>query len=240
MSNKFSFSEDAQTEIIGVYNGALTETQQQTSQLVEKMNILCEKTKFKPMLDIANEAIKFYCETLQEIIRNHFNEWVDSESSLQAFARTMEAGDDAVGTAQRLEAGLSNEIDIMFSVLPELLNIDTSQAEMAEEDYDELKEIVTKYFNAIEEISNQYINTIETNGEDNSAFLTIKGVVSSTLGDIQHSFEAMAEGMNSVREDFSAKLQSNKSNAETVNEQMKSVAEQSGDAFKGFASMFKI
>lgn len=240
MSNKFSFSDEAQQRIIRIYQEALEETNQETRQFTDNMYRLCDQTKFLPIVNAANATIQFYNESLSSMIKEYYQGWLDSESSLHSFIQTMEGGDDAIATAKLLESGLEDVIVEMFAVPLDLVTIDTATPDVSDEDYDILKEHAIAYYNKINGIKEQYLAAIISEGEDNSAFLTIQAVVTQTMNSIIGSFEAFAAGTELLRDDFVDKLNRNSQNADDVNQSMSSVAERSADTFKGLSGMLKL
>lgn len=239
MSNKFSFKEEAQQQIMGLYQNAIEDTSTQTYKFVENMNVLCEKTKFLPILKAANESIDFYNEVLNQDIKKYFRDWVESESSLHAFIETMEGGDDAYKTAVNLEGSLENVIDEMFAIPLDQLYVITDTPDVSKDDYESLIDYTKDYSDNLEEIRERYLSVIQSEGEGNTAFFTIQAVVSQTLDSIIGAFEEFVNAINILRDDFEDKLNINIQNSDDVKQSMSSVVQQSADKFKGLSSLFK-
>ncbi|HHZ01564.1 MAG TPA: hypothetical protein GX396_01315 [Tissierellia bacterium] len=239
MSNKFSFKEEAQQQIISLYQSAIEDTNSETQKYLDKMNALCEKTKFLPMVNAANDSIKFYNETLRYDIKKYFGDWVESESSLHAFIETMEGGEDAYRTAVGLERSLENVIDEMFASPLEELHVATDTPDVSKEDYELLIDYTKDYSNKLEEIKSKYLTTIENEGEENTAFYTIQAVVAETLDSIIGTFEEFANKVDMLRDDFSEKLNINIQRSDDVKQAMSNVVQESAEKFRGLSGIFK-
>jgi TATA-box binding protein (TBP) (component of TFIID and TFIIIB) len=237
-SNKFSFAEDEQRSIIECYSSTVEEITQATQKFVESVAELCEKVKYKPVVDFTNACIEFYNTELLGEIRNNFEKWRDSEGCLSAFINTMDGGEEAEQTAQGMESGLEQAFEDQFHPFDEI-QMDTSAPEIEEEDYETLSEKVKEYKDEVQGIYDSAKSKIDDSSEDNNAYSTVKGVVAGTASGIMAAFEEIERKVDELKDLFAERAGKSVDDAGDISDEIERAAESSAkELFESVASNF--
>lgn len=227
-NKSFSIDKEAQVEIINYYDEVIEELDNYTKDMIIELEEICERVKYKKVVDFTNECINFYNEDLKEQIINNLDEWTDSDGSLVAFIRTMSGGEEAEETANRLEDELKDNFESRFANIDEL-NIFTDEAEISEQDYEELTLVVKDYYKDIENLYDDKRKEIDDRSEENFAFSVISGAVSSTLSGVLSSFEDVSKEIEKDKDEFIKSIEKARKEAIDSSEEISKSAEKKAE-----------
>ncbi|WP_438315204.1 hypothetical protein [Sporosarcina sp. FA9] len=230
MTNKFSLTEESQNEILGNYASFLNDLQAEVNNFTDQLNEICEKTKFRPLVQLTIQAVNFYNDDLPKIVNEAFDEWSTSKGSLVGFIRQLDEEDEAATeTARRLQGELKAQIEDMFAIKKSVYSGATDEPEISEDDYEVLQEIVRLSIGVLEDIKTTFMTKIEDEAEGNKVFLTIKPVVSSTAISAITAFSNYVDIVGEKRELFVEKIGQNTDSVNTVVEELKTQVERSAE-----------
>ena len=237
-------SEDARSEVRGFFEEAMQTAAQETLTLFDELVAIYTREQYKPLWEMTDEIGTYYAEDFKNMIRGQFEKWLESESSLQAFALEMEAAgdasDDSLMSAQSLENDLSDVIDDVFNNLPDVPTVSTvvRLTKDIEETFDEVADLLQKYETTIEELQSDTNARAETNSEENQIYANVSEILNAALASYLSLFSVFKEGVGNLSEHINQKGQSARAKSESDKEQMSSAAETSGEALKDVSGLF--
>lgn len=241
---KFNFDESARSEIKSFFEEALVSAGTETGNLFNELVSIYTREQYKPLYKMTNEIAEYYMNDFHNIVQGQFDNWLDSETSIKAFAQELEASDDSSDdsyvAAQYLENDLQNVLDELFSNQPDIPSVST-EAHLSKDDneiFEEVDELIQKFEDAIEDLISDYDSKADSNSEDNQLYSNVSEILGAIFNSYKSLFDVFKEGVANLAEHISKRGSSAESKSETDKEQMKSDAEAAGEALRDVSVLF--
>lgn len=241
---KFSFDENARSDIRSFFEEALGSAKDETGNLFSELVSIYTREQYKPLYKMTAEIAEYYIGDFRNTVQGQFNDWLDSETSIKAFAQELEASDDssddAYVAAQCLEGDLQNVLDELFSNQPDVPSVST-EAHLSKDDneiFDEVDELIQKFEDAIEDLISDYDSKADSNSEDNQLYENVSEILGAILESYKSLFDVFKEGVANLASHISDRGSSAKEKSETDKDQMKSDAESAGEALRDVSGLF--
>lgn len=242
---KFNFDESARSEIKAFFEEALTSVGTETMNLFGELVTVYTRERYKRLYTMTAEIAEYYVGDFQNVLQTQFDQWVVSDTSLTAFAQELEASnessDDAFVAAQRLESDLQTVLDNLFSTQPDIQTTTFDGGAVTKDDneiFEEIDELVQKFEEAVEDLASDYDAKAETNSEENQLYKNVSEILGAILESYKSLFEVFKEGVSNLAEHISEQGANAASKSDTDKDQMKSMAEASGDALRDVSGLF--
>lgn len=196
-------SEDIEKDLLNRYQGLCDELVQKLSAMKQELEELCSQTQFKPMLNVVNETINLFNNEIHEVANQVFENWIDSQGSFSAMSENSQAGEGALETARQIEQNIREIFEGFWSSYPmgEYVEIDTSRPKIKSENFDELKEVYTKFFQDVEVVNSETVAQISEQGDDDPAYNVIIPAVKAITEPIRNAFEQFCTKVDKAKED---------------------------------------
>lgn len=241
---KFSFDESARSEIRAFFEEALSSAGNETINLFNELVSIYSREQYKPLYKMTNEIAEYYIGDFHNTVQGQFDNWLDSETSLKAFAQELEASDDssddAYVAAQYLEGDLQNVLDELFANQPDVPSVST-EAHLSKDDneiFEEVDELIQKFEDTIEGMISDYDSKADSNSEDNQLYSNVSEILGAVLQSFKSLFDVFKEGVANLAGHISERGSSAESKSDTDKDQMKSEAETTGDALRDVSELF--
>ncbi|WP_461810950.1 hypothetical protein [Faecalimonas sp.] len=241
---KFSFDESARSEIRGFFEEALGSAGTETMNLFNELVAIYTREQYKPLYTMTSEIAEYYTQDFHNVVQEQFENWVDSETSITAFADELEASDDssddAYVAAQYLQGDLQNALDELFSNQPDVPSVST-EAHLTKDDneiFEEVDELLQKFEDALEGLISDYNSKADTNSEDNQLYSNVSEILEAILESYKSLFDVFKEGVSNLASHISERGSSAESKSETDKDQMKTQAESVGEALRDVSGLF--
>lgn len=91
MSSRIDFTDRG---IISVYEELSEGNVKALEMFLDNMEIICRRHSYKPLVDFTNSVINFYEGSFRDHVNSCFNNWLNSDHSLERLARNCGAGED--------------------------------------------------------------------------------------------------------------------------------------------------
>ena len=241
---KFSFDETAGSEIRTFFEEALDSVGQETGNLFTGLVDVYSREQYKPLYEMTYEIGEYYIGDFRNEVQNQFDNWLDSDTSLRAFAQDLEASadssDDAFLAAQRIETDLQNALDEFFSHQPDTPAVSTEAhlTKELDEVFDEVDEMIQKYEDGIEDLISDYDAKVDSNSDENQLYENVGEILGAILESFKSLFNVFKEGVSNLAGHLNDRGATAKDKSETDNAQMRNVAEASGDALRDVSGLF--
>ena len=181
---KFSLKDQAISEYKQIINDFITEIKSENKKLFEGIDKSINKTKLEPLYKELDSFIQVYNQVMAvDIVKTAVGKWIESDRSLVKDMRYYSVGEEAEGYCSTIQ----NEITDVFSNAFEIETLtkpDLNNAEISDEDYIELKNILDQYSNKINNSISTTFKKINTKAADNDIFYSLEqliGIVESYL-----------------------------------------------------------
>jgi hypothetical protein len=241
---KFSFDESARSEIRSFFEEALGAAGDETSNLFGELVSIYKREQYKPLYNMTAEIAEYYIGDFKNTVQGQFDDWLDSETSIKAFAQELEASDDssddAYVAAKYLEDDLQNVLDELFSNQPDVPSVST-EAHLTKDDneiFDEVDELIQKFEDEIENLISDYESEADSNSEDNQLYENVSEILGAILESFKSLFNVFREGVSNLAGHISDRGSSAKEKSETDKVQMKYDAESAGEALRDVSGLF--
>ena len=241
---KFSFDESARSEIRSFFEEAMESVGTETENLFGELVAIYTREQYKPLYKMTEEIAEYYVGDFKNTVLGQFETWLDSETSIRAFAQELEASDDASDdayvAAQYLEGDLQDVLNGLFSRQPDLPSVST-EAHLTKDDneiFEEVDDLIQKFEDAVEDLISDYDSKTDTNSDDNQLYENVSEILGTILVSFKSLFDVFKEGVSNLAGHISERGTSAKEKSETDKEQMKSGAETAGDALRDVSGLF--
>lgn len=236
------FSEEIEQDLLTRYESLCNEVTEHLNSMSGEAAELCQKTQYEPMVNVVNQTIALFDEEIVRVAASSFEAWRDGEGSFTAAARTSQAGDSAMETAQHLETSVNDLFSNFWSSHPmgDAIQVDTSRPTVRSEDFDTLKELYNKYFGNIGSTGEEAVSSIREAGSDNPTYNIIIPAVMAIAEPIKYAFEQFSVKIDEAKEQSDALTQQqsahNEEAAETAT-QTNATAAEIADAVKMYSDI---
>ncbi len=203
-------SEEIESDLLQRYQTLCDDLKQKLNSMEQEFEKLCMETQFEPMVNVVNDTVTLFNEEIYSVADQAFEEWRDGAGSFQAASENSQAGEAAIETARQIEQNIREIFDEFWSSHPmgEGIQLDTGRPKVKGEDFDELKEIYTRFFQDVESIGDEVVRQIAEEGSDDPTYNVIIPAV-----------KAITEPMKNAFEQFCTKIDEAKENSETLKQQ---------------------
>lgn len=232
-------TEDIEMDLLGRYQSLCDDLTGRLGEMNTELETICEQTQYEPIVKVVNNTIALFNEDIYHVADQAFVEWLEGEGSFSAASENSQSGDEALETARQIETGIRDIFDQFWSSHPlgESVQLDTSRPKVKDEDYDELKEIYTKFFQDVETISEETINQITESGSDDPTYNVIIPAMKAITEPMKEAFERFGEKIDEAKEESENLKQQQDSKNEEASEtatQTSASAADIADALKMF------
>lgn len=196
-------SEDIEQDLLQRYQSLCDELMQKLSTLEQDLESICTETQYEPMVHVVNRTIELFNDEIYSIADQAFEEWRDGAGSFSSAAENSQAGDSALETARQIEQGIRDIFDEFWGAHPlgEGVQLDTSRPKIKGEDFDELKEIYTRFYQDVESIGEESINQIAEQGNDDPTYNVIIPAVKAITEPMKNAFEQFCTKVDEAKEE---------------------------------------
>ncbi len=203
-------TEEIEGDLGNRYQSLCDDLTQKLNGMAQELEELCSQTQYEPMLNVVNDTVTLFNDEIYSVADQAFEEWRDGSGSFSAASENSQAGDSALETARQIEQNIRDIFDTFWSSHPlgEGIQLDTSRPKIKTEDFDELKEIYTRFYQEVENVSEENINQIAEQGNDDPTYNVIIPAV-----------KAITEPMKNAFEQFCTKIDEAKEASETLKQQ---------------------
>lgn len=233
MKQRYNLSQSEQKAIIGCYEKALQDLASKTSKMIEDLKIKAGKEGYKVINDLTSSSIKYYYDTLKNIMKINFNQWKNSDSCMHKIIEKMAAGEEAVITASRLEESLENKIDMMIGKVEEF-KPSNAQPNIDPDVMDEIDARINKY---LVDISNSYqthIKKIDKGNDKNNLYSCIKGHVSATYQGAYEGYIVCVNQVQGISQNLKNRMKSISSQVDGMNVNMEKISKKKAQDTNNF------
>lgn len=241
---KFSFDESARSEIRVFFGEALESVNDEINNLFGELVSIYNREQYMPLYSVTVKIAEYYINDFRTTVQRQFSDWLDSETSIKAFAKEIEAGEDnsdeAYIAAQSLESDLQNVLDELFSNQPDVPAVSTEVhlTKDVDEIFDEIDELIQKFEDAIENMISDYDSKAELNSEDNLLYENVSEILGAILESFRSLFYVFKEGVSNLSEHINDRGTKAKEKSEIDKKQMKSEAESAGETLRDVSGLF--
>lgn len=196
-------SEEIEQDLLGRYQSLGDDLTQKLNAMFGELEEICTQTQYEPMVNVVNTTITLFNEDIYGVADQAFEEWRDGEGSFSAASENSQAGEAAMETARQIETSIRDIFDSFWSSHPlgEAVQLDTSRPKIKGEDYEELKEIYTRFFQEVENVSEENINQIAELGSDDPTYNVIIPAVKAITKPIKEAFEQFCTKIDEAKEE---------------------------------------
>lgn len=241
---RFSFDESARSEIRGFFEEALVSVGTETENLFNELVSIYTREQYQPLYNMTKSIADYYTGEFRNDIQRRFNEWLDSETSIKAFAQELRASDDtsddAYIAAQHLETDLLNVVDELFSKPLDIPSVSTEAhlTKDVEDIFDEIDELVGKFTDEAENLVSDYDSRVDAKIDENQLYVNVSEILGAVLQAFKSLFDVFREGVANLLIHISDRGASAESKSEADKQQMRSQAETAGEALKDISGLF--
>lgn len=200
----FNFSEDEISSMYKMYQDCLNEIQEGTKGVAEALTVHAQELKYKPVIDLSVEAVKYYNEELKQAESRAMDEWQSSDLSFTKVMEKMSAGENAKNRSRQLEAQIHQEIQSWKRLDDSSLSgIDTTNWRCEVSDFESIKQEINRFVESLEAMQNQYTNNIENQKSENEIYISIEPVVAQSISIVIAGFKSgISESFASLAQEF--------------------------------------
>lgn len=196
-------SEEIEQDLLGRYQSLSDDLTQKLNTMFGELEEICTQTQYEPMVNVVNTTITLFNEDIYGVADQAFEEWKDGEGSFSAASENSQSGEAALETARQIETSIRDLFDTFWGSHPlgEAVQLDTSRPKIKGEDYEELKEIYTRFFQEVENVSEENINQIAELGSDDPTYNVIIPAVKAITEPIKEAFEKFCIKIDEAKEE---------------------------------------
>ena len=196
-------SEEIEQDILWRYQSLCDDLTQKLGSMQQEIEELCNQTQFEPMVKIVNENIVLFNHGIYSVASQTFDEWIEGADSLVTAAEDIMEGDIAEDTARQIEQSIRDIFDGFWSSHPmgDGVQLDTSKPKIKGGDFDELKEIYTRFFQDIESTGKEVVNQIAEQGSENLTYEAIIPAFKAITEPMKNAFEQLLIKVDKAKED---------------------------------------
>jgi hypothetical protein len=196
-------SEEIEQDLLQRYQSLCDDLTQKLNSMEQELEELCGQTQFEPMVNVVNDTVTLFNDEIYSVADQAFEEWRDGAGSFSAASENSQAGDAAMETARQIEQSIRDIFDGFWSSHPmgEGLQLDTSRPKIKGEDFDELKEIYTRFFQDVESTGEEVVNQIAEQGSDDPTYNVIIPAVKAITEPMKNAFEQFCTKIDEAKED---------------------------------------
>lgn len=216
-----NLTEDLEQDLLQEYQGLCEAIEQNLSTMAQDLEKISQDTQYEPIVNAVNATVQLFNEDIHDGSCRVFDEWIEGEASFQAAVENSQAGDSALETARSIESKIREMFEEFWLHKPlgDGVDIDTSRPKVSDGDFDELKDIYTKYSQEIETVGEETKSRINEQGQDDPTYDILLPAVT-----------ALTEPMKKAFEGFSTKIDEAKEMSENMKQQQKSRNEEAAEA----------
>ena len=228
----FDFSEEKIEEMYGMYQQVLNSLHEEINAVTQSFCEKAEKMRYEPMVKLCIAATDYCDKTLKDDIKKAMNEWQQSEQSFSKVMDTLGAGEAAIDRGRKLEQRISETVNSWKGVDGSgLKSISTANANVREEDFEEIEKMVSGCSEKLEQSREEYAKKIGQQKEENTIYVSIEPVILSSIAIVSNGFDtAIRTSFNELKRIFGQRDRQAKTignnTAQAVSGKMKSIVEQ--------------
>ncbi len=180
-------AQDVATAYVDMSNGIVNAF----LRFLGEMETKCIKHGYAPMVNFVKSLQEFYKEDLRTHIRNEYQNWEDSDYSLENLARKLNAGSGAEYTGKRYMNYVSDAIEQMFNRPSASLQVDVDAPALSERDISALGEDIRYFAQEARQAKEQSESYVNSRAGENLLFACTRPIIISTGESIVESFTDM-------------------------------------------------
>lgn len=198
----FDLSEEIQQDLENEYRTLCDEVKQTLSHMNEKMEEICTRTKYEPMVNAVNQTIELLDNDIRQNSTQAFEEWIEGEGSFKAAAVKSQSGESAVQTAAAIESNIREMFEDFWNSHPmgTGFQLDTSRPMVKDEDFEELGECYKDYSQKCDDLGEKTLSSIRQKGEDDPTYNIILPAVRAVTGSLKASFEEFTNKISEAKD----------------------------------------
>ena len=231
---RYNLTEEEQKAILKCYERALQDLENKTDKLISYLSGKASKEGYLVINELTGESIRFYNETLKNIMNRNFQDWKQSSNCMSEIIKRMQAGEQAQDTARKLEANLQKSIDTMIKK-KEMPQVSEDQPNIDPAVMQEIEDKISKYISEINNLQQTHLGRIDKGNERNQLYSCIRGHVHATYqgamagyGDCVQKVQGISDGLAQSMKKITGEIQGQNSQMVSNSQNM---VQQSTDHF---------
>lgn len=184
-------SEEMEQDLLSRYRTLCDELTVILSQMIQELEELCNRTHYEPMVDAVNDTVSLLNGEIYDISNQALEQWLNGSGCFSATSEMSRAGDEVIETARQIEQNIKDIFDGFWMAYPmgEGIQVDTTRPTFKLEDFEELKEVYTRFFQEAEVIGEDVIHQMMEQGDDDPTYNLIIPAVKAITEPIRIFFE---------------------------------------------------
>ena len=244
---KFSFEEDYRDELYKMVEEAMARAVEETDKLFQELGEICLKYQYKKFYDLTNEICQYYGNEFKTMILAQIEEWQNSDTSLVAVAKEVEAADDdsdeTVTVAIELQTKLLSVIEEYMSRAIDLPNGSTVArvTDDLSEIFENIDTIIKNFVEQIDDAKNNVDKLIADKADENQLYDNVGEVIVPILEDYRSLFDKFEQGAENLGVHLTEAATKAREKSESDKERLTQEATTKGGiGFEEVSNLFKI
>jgi len=224
-------TEEIEQDLLNRYQALCDDLTQKLNGMEQELEKLCSQTQYEPMLNVVNLTVNLFNDEIYNVANQAFEEWVDGSGSFSAAAENSQAGDSAIETAHQIEQNIRDLFEGFWSSHPlgEGVQLDTSRPKIKSEDFDELKEVYTRFFQEVGDVNEETISQIAEQGNDDPTYNVIIPAIRAIAEPMKNAFEQFCNKVDEAKEESESLKQQQDTNNDEASEATTNISASAAD-----------
>lgn len=166
--------------IISIYKNLSLENVHTLERFIDGMESLCRNVSYKPLMDFTNSIIDFYESDFRSHVMSCFENWSESEFSIDRLALRCGAGRDAADTGRRYMEELRDSISEMFTRSFPKINTDNSSPVLDDKDILKANEQINSLILSANQIKDNAVGQCISRSDQNMVYTLLQPIIKNT------------------------------------------------------------
>lgn len=243
---KFKLDEESRVELRNFFEEAIVDVKGATQDFFDDMIEICQRERYLPLYKSMEKFLEFYHEDFCHTLKSLSEQWQNSDSSLEAFVRAVEASDERADDARAAALALQGDIDCimqehLYSFSPtipeESTEVTLSQDLMLV--FEDVQLAIKKKSEIVDATYSEYKDKIEVNSEENQVYINLGEILLPVLSAYQNMFEELSKNMRNLYDQLRSKGEQAEQTARSDAKEMIASAQNAGENLREISKMFQ-
>lgn len=243
---KFKLDEESRVELRNFFEEAIIDVKNATQDFFDDMIEICQRERYLPLYKSMEKFLEFYHEDFCHILKSLSEQWQNSDSSLEAFVRAVEASDEHADDARAAALALQGDIDFIMQehlysfspIIPEeSTEVTLSQDLMLV--FEDVQLAIKKNSEIVDATYSEYKDKIEVNSEENQVYINLGEILLPVLSAYQNMFEELSKNMRNLYDQLRSKGEQAEQTARSDAKEMIASAQNAGENLHEISKMFQ-
>ncbi|HAJ97598.1 MAG TPA: hypothetical protein DCO72_07670 [Ruminococcus sp.] len=177
--------------IINIYESLSAENVRALETFIDGMESLCRRLSYKPMMNFTNSIIDFYEGEFRSHVMSCFEQWNNSDFSIDRLALRCGAGRDAANTGRGYMEELRYSLSEMFTRSFTRLNTDNSSPTLDDKDILKANELISILIRTADRIKDEAVGQCSSRSDQNMVYMLLQSVIKNTGESMCECFRSM-------------------------------------------------